>query len=151
MLAFVHDYEVRLRSFTNVYRIMLRIFVAIGIIATAAAACSHPSSLGNRQREASVATDSNFVSSDELWEDVRQGHTDLYDALKSTRPGILRSGDEGLRVVVDHPFGFGDCCDRIIDLRRISTAQVKWIRRYEPGMAPPRLDYYAGVLLVTMR
>ena len=132
---------------------MLRIPVAIRIIAVVAAAgaCSHPSSVGKRQQEPSVATDSNFVSSDELWEDVRQGHTDLYDALKSTRPAILRSGDEGLRVVVDNPLGIGDCCDRIIDLRRVSTARVKWIRRYEPGLAPPRLDYYAGVLLVTMR
>ena len=128
---------------------MIRIATASGIIA--AVACSHPSSLGNREAEPSVARDSNFVSGEELWEDARHGHTDLYDALESTRPEMLRAEREGLHVYVDYPLGFGDCCDRVMDLRRISTARVKWIRRYGAGMAPPEFDYYAGVLLIVMR
>jgi hypothetical protein len=128
---------------------MIRIAVAIGFIA--GVACSHANSLGNRQLQHAVVADSNYVSDGELWEDVRQGHTNLYDALMSTRPEILRSGYEGLQVYVDSPLGFADCCDKVMDLRRISTAQVKWIRRYAPGTAPRELDYHAGVLLVALR
>jgi len=129
---------------------MNRLAIAIGI--TAAVGCSHPSSLGNRQTHPSTAADSNFVSGEELWEDMRDGHTNLYDALRSTRPEILRSGRDEVQVYVDHPLGFGGCCDRVIDLRQISTAQVKWIRRYSPGTAPRQLGYYfSSVLLIALR
>jgi hypothetical protein len=123
--------------------------IALGLVATLA--CSHPSSLRNGQTQPVLDVDSNYVSGDELWDDVRQGHTTLYDALRSTRPEILRSGSEGLQVYFDNPLGFAHCCFRISDLRRISTAQVKWIRRYAPGTAPPQLNYYSGVLLVALR
>ena len=128
---------------------MIRIAVAIGIIATLA--CSHPNSLRNAQPQPALAADSNYVSGDELWEDARQGHAVLYDALNSTRPQILRGTGKGLSVIFDNPLGFAHCCFRVRDLRRISTAEVKWIRRYAPGTAPPELDYYSGVLLVGLR
>ena len=65
---------------------MIRIAIAIGI--TAALGCNHPSSLGDRQPQPSVVADSNYVSGDELWADMREGHTNLYDALQSTRPNV---------------------------------------------------------------
>lgn len=147
----IYHNEKRSHGFTNVHPAMTRCAIVIGIIA--AVACSHPRSFGNRQRQSPVAVDSDFVSSDELWEDVRQGHTNVYDALKSTRPEILHSGRDGLQVYVDYPLGFGGCCNRIMDLRQISTAQVKWIRRYSPGIAPGQAGYYSSssVLLVVLR
>jgi hypothetical protein len=149
--SFVYHNEKSSDGFTNVHRVMIRI--AIAIVIFAAVACSRASSLTDRQPHHSVAADSNYVSDDELWEDVRQGHTVLYDALRSTRAEMLRSESEreGLEVFFDNPLGFAHGPFRVSILRTVSTAQVKWIRRYAPGTAPAQLDYDNGVLLVALR
>ena len=100
---------------------MIRQAIATGLVA--AVGCSHPSSLASRHSQPSVAVDSNFVSGDELWEDARQGHTDLYDALKSTRPEILRAETEGLHVYVDRPWD-GAARDRLPRRRAPDRVEV---------------------------
>ena len=134
---------------------MIRIAVAIVVIA--AAACNRASSLRDIPPQPAVATDSNYVTEAELQEDVRQGYSTLYDALKSTRPELLRSASERRWPLIyfDNPLGFfhGPFTD-IAVLQSISTARVKWIRRYSSATAPSHLGSYESfdqVLVVALR
>ena len=119
---------------------MVRIAFAIVIIASVA--CSHPSSVRNTQQEPLTARDSNFVTFDELQADVRQGHVFLYDALKSTRPGMLESARDRDWLPVyllgpTQPFDLGRLSPVTLhSLERVPTGGVKWIRRYRSMSAP---------------
>lgn len=124
---------------------MRRIAFAIAIVTITA--CSHTSSATSGQDPQPVVRDSNFVTYDELQADARQGHVFLYDALKSTRPEMLKSaGDRGWPWVylldpsqqLAGPSALNPLSP-ITDiqwLQKIPTAQVKWVRRYRSVSAP---------------
>ena len=142
-------------------RIPVMLRIALAIVMIAAVACTHPSSLKNTQPQHPEVTDSNFVSAAELEEEIRLGHTFLYDALKSTRPEMLKSaGQRGGPeqrgwpwVYFDNPLGFAwGPFTNIRELENIQTARVKWIRWYWSTTAPfPYQASTASLLVVALR
>ena len=124
--------------------------IASAIILIAAVACRHASSLASSQHPPTIAADSSLISYDELQADAHRGYMNVYDALKSTHPEMLKSSggrgwpevfvihlsDEPPPLSGIHPI---PAVTQIRELEKIPTSQVKWIRRYWSISAP--LEY----------